>query len=62
MRLKVNRIRASRLLFEPELGLGARINSRMTLEASWVHISHAQLAGRQNPGIDNIGARLTLGL
>ena len=52
----------SRLLFEPELGLGARINSRMTLEASWVHISHAQLAGRQNPGIDNIGARLTLGL
>ena len=52
----------SRLLFEPELGLGARINSRMTLEASWVHMSHAQLAGRQNPGIDNIGVRLTLGL
>ena len=52
----------SRLLFEPELGIGARINSRMTLEASWVHLSHAQLAGRQNPGIDNIGARLTLGL
>lgn len=52
----------SRILFEPELGIGARINDRMTIEASWVHMSHAQLFGPQNPGIDNIGARLTLGL
>ena len=52
----------SRVLFEPELGIGARISQRMTLEASWVHMSHAQLFGQQNPGIDNIGARLTLGL
>ncbi|HMI40251.1 MAG TPA: acyloxyacyl hydrolase [Sphingomicrobium sp.] len=52
----------SRVLFEPELGVGARINQRLTLEASWVHMSHAQLFGQQNPGIDNIGARLTLGL
>jgi len=52
----------SRILFEPELGIGARINDRLTLEASWVHLSHATLLGRQNPGIDNIGARLTLGL
>jgi lipid A 3-O-deacylase len=51
-----------RVLFEPELGIGARLNSRLTLEASWVHMSHAQLFGQQNPGIDNIGARLTLGL
>jgi len=51
-----------RILFEPELGIGARINQRLTLEASWVHMSHATLFGGQNPGIDNIGARLSLGL
>lgn len=49
----------SRVLFEPELGIGARISDRATIEASWVHMSHAQLFGRQNPGIDNIGARLS---
>jgi lipid A 3-O-deacylase len=49
----------SRILFEPELGIGARISQRATIEASWVHMSHAQLFGRQNPGIDNIGARLS---
>jgi lipid A 3-O-deacylase len=49
----------SRILFEPELGIGARISERATIEASWVHLSHAQLFGRQNPGIDNIGARLS---
>ena len=48
----------SRILFEPELGVGARINDRMTIEASWVHLSHATFLGGQNPGIDNIGARL----
>lgn len=48
----------SRVLFEPELGIGARVSERMTVEASWVHLSHATLFGRQNPGIDNIGARL----
>ena len=52
----------SRVLFEPEFGLGAQINDRLTLEASWIHMSHAQLFGRQNPGIDNIGARLSLRL
>ena len=48
----------SRILFEPELGIGARINERLTIEASWVHLSHATLFSGQNPGIDNIGARL----
>ena len=52
----------SRVLWEPELGIGARINERMTIEASWVHLSHAQIFGRQNPGMDNIGVRLTLDL
>jgi lipid A 3-O-deacylase len=52
----------SRILFEPELGIGARVTDRLGVEASWVHMSHAQLFGRENPGIDNIGVRLTLGL
>jgi lipid A 3-O-deacylase len=49
----------SRILFEPEIGLGFRIDERWSAEASWVHMSHAGLFNsRQNPGIDNIGVRL----
>ena len=36
------------------------INDRMTLEASWVHMSHGSLFGKQNPGIDNFGVRLSV--
>jgi len=50
----------SRVLFEPELGIGAQLTDRLSVEASWIHMSHAQLFGRQNPGIDNIGVRLNL--
>src|SRR6185369_109489 len=35
----------SRILFEPEIGVGARLNDRLSVEASWVHMSHAQLFG-----------------
>jgi hypothetical protein len=52
----------SRVLLEPELGIGARLSRRATIEASWVHLSHGQLFGGQNPGIDNLGARLSLAL
>ena len=52
----------SRVLFEPELGVGAQINDRLSIEASWVHMSHAQLFGHQNPGMDNLGVRLNLAL
>lgn len=52
----------SRVLFEPEVGIGFQISPRISAEASWVHMSHAQLFGRQNPGIDNIGARLNIAL
>lgn len=52
----------SRILFEPEIGVGARLNDRLTIEASWVHLSHATLFSGQNPGIDNIGARLNFRL
>ena len=48
----------SRILFEPELGIGVRLNDRVSAEASWVHMSHAQLFGHQNPGIDNVGVRV----
>lgn len=48
----------SRVLFEPELAIGVQATSRLGVEASWVHMSHAQLFGKQNPGIDNIGVRL----
>jgi lipid A 3-O-deacylase len=49
----------SRILFEPELGIGYRINDRVAIEASWVHISNAQLLSRQNPGMDSVGIRLS---
>ena len=52
----------SRVLFEPELGIGTRINDRLSVEASLVHMSHATLFSRENPGIDNLGVRLNLAL
>jgi lipid A 3-O-deacylase len=48
----------SRLLFEPEIGIGAQLTRRASIEASWVHLSHAQLFGDQNPGLDTVGLRL----
>jgi lipid A 3-O-deacylase len=52
----------SRVLFEPELGVGTQLNDRVSVEASWVHMSHAQLFSHENPGIDNLGVRLGLKL
>ena len=52
----------SRILFEPEIALGVRVSDRASIEASWVHMSHAQLFGHQNPGIDNFGVRLNFAL
>lgn len=52
----------SRILFEPELGLGYQLSDRVSIEATWVHLSHAQLLSRQNPGMDSIGIRLSLRL
>ena len=49
----------SRILFEPELGIGVRVSQRATLEGSWIHMSHAQLFGHQNPGTDNVGVRFS---
>ena len=52
----------SRVLFEPELGIGTQLSRRVCVEASWVHMSHGQLFGKENPGIDNVGVRLNLAL
>jgi len=52
----------SRVLFAPEIGIGTRVGHGLSVEASWVHMSHAQLAGKENPGIDNLGVRLNFAL
>jgi hypothetical protein len=52
----------SRVLFEPEVGVGMELSDRASLEASWVHMSHATLFGRENPGIDNLGVRFSFKL
>ena len=49
----------SRVLFEPELGIGYRLNADTAIEASWMHISQGQIFdSQQNPGIDMMGLRL----
>jgi hypothetical protein len=48
----------SRVLFAPEIGAGVQLNDRVSVEASWVHLSHAKIFGPQNPGLDTIGVRL----
>jgi lipid A 3-O-deacylase len=52
----------SLVLFAPELNIGARIDDRTTIEASWVHMSHGTLFSGQNPGMDNFGLRLSVRL
>lgn len=62
----VTRVRTdlgSRVLFEPELAIGIAVATRLSVEASWVHISNARLFNsEQNPGIDMIGVRANLKL
>jgi len=52
----------SRVLAEPEIAIGTQVSRRVSVEASWVHMSHGQLFGKENPGIDNLGVRLNLAL
>jgi hypothetical protein len=53
----------SRVLFAPEIAVGAQLSDRLSMEASWYHISHARLFNwGQNPGIDMMGVRLNLAL
>ena len=48
----------SRILFAPEIGVGVQVSEQVSVEASWVHLSHAQLFSGQNPGLDTIGVRI----
>jgi len=52
----------SRVLAEPEFAIGTQLTSRLSVEASWVHMSHAQVFGKENPGIDNLGVRVNVRL
>lgn len=52
----------SRITFEPEAAVGWRLNDRLAIEASWVHLSHATLLSKQNRGIDSLGVRLLVTL
>jgi hypothetical protein len=47
----------SRVLFEPELSVGWRATPRLALELSWIHLSHGQTMGKQNPGLGDFGVR-----
>lgn len=47
----------SRVLFEPSWSLGWKATERFSVELSWIHLSHAQLAGKQNPGLGDFGLR-----
>ncbi len=48
----------SRILFEPELSLGWKASDRLSLELSWIHLSHGRLAGHYNPGVADVGLRI----
>ncbi len=49
----------SRVLFEPELTLGWKATERLSVELSWIHLSHGKLAGSYNPGVGDVGVRFT---
>lgn len=48
----------SRVLFEPELSIGWKATRRLSVELSWIHMSHAKLADDYNPGVGDVGVRL----
>lgn len=49
----------SKILFQPELGLGYRFSPRLAGELSWVHISNGEIFHQgKNQGLDDAGVRL----
>lgn len=48
----------SRVLFEPELSVGWKATERLSVELSWIHMSHAKLADDYNPGMADVGVRV----
>ena len=49
----------SRVLFEPEMTVGWKATPRMSVELSWIHLSHGRLAGHYNPGVADVGLRFS---
>lgn len=47
----------SRVLLEPELAAGWQITDRLSVEVSWIHLSHAGLFSDHNPGTNSFGIR-----
>ena len=52
----------SRVLLQPEIGIGFQVLPRLSAEFQWTHLSHARIFSNQNPGLDMVGTRLTLKL
>ncbi|WP_297697158.1 acyloxyacyl hydrolase [Phenylobacterium sp.] len=53
----------SRVLFEPEIALGAHLTPRWSAELSWVHISNGQIFHHgKNQGLDDAGVRMIYAL
>jgi hypothetical protein len=50
----------SKVLFEPELALGVNLSEKVSMEASWVHLSNGRILGnsKKNQGLDDAGVRL----
>jgi hypothetical protein len=49
----------SRVLFEPELALGLDLSDRLSVEASYTHLSNGQIFHQgKNQGLDDAGVRL----
>lgn len=50
----------SKLLFQPELALGYRLNEQWAAEVSWVHLSNGQILHKgKNQGLDDLGLRVS---
>ena len=47
----------SRVLFQQEVSVGWKASRRLSVELSWIHLSHGQIAGGQNPGLTDVGLR-----
>ena len=45
-------------LAKQRIAVSLQINERVSVEAALVHLSHAKLFGRQNPGLDNLRVRV----
>jgi hypothetical protein len=53
----------SRVLFEPEIGLGVHLTDRLSAELSYVHISNGQVFHQgKNQGLDDAGVRVVYAL